>query len=553
MHSAYNTIAAVARTLPFRLSGHRIEEVYSQDRDEMVIAFEGVTERLVVSCRPGFHCCYLHGAFARAKKNSANVLSGAIGRTVAGAVIHSSDRVLSILLDDGNRMVMQFFGARSNVLLTSDRGVILDAFKRARELTGQTLIPSPAGVLLSPEGMTTVIRQLHLSTVAQAIKKCAPQYPSVIVREVLHRAGIAPETSVAALSCEQHDQLRASLGSVAGDLEKPLSRIYTNGPDEPAQFSIIPLSMYAAYKEECYEDIHEALRSFAAAQRTIGTVLEQRRGIERRIHSAYDHARRTVDAIEKDLAAGDRAEQYMRYGTLILQHLPSIRPGSPRAEVAAEEGAVTIPLAPNLTPSQNAQRYFEKAKAGKNSRVQAERRRATYNARMERYVALLDELKGLTTRQELKDYMERHHKDIHGHDADIPSDDQDQPLFKTFTVEGGFEVWAGKSSENNDLLTLRYAKPQDFWFHARGVPGSHVILRVSTGRSEPGKRALQQAASIAAYYSKMRTAKMVPVAVTRRKYVHKPKGARAGSVVLQREDVLMVEPELPQRSEDSDE
>jgi predicted ribosome quality control (RQC) complex YloA/Tae2 family protein len=172
---------------------------------------------------------------------------------------------------------------------------------------------------------------------------------------------------------------------------------------------------------------------------------------------------------------------------------------------------------------------------------------------MDRSAMLLSELERITTRQELKTFMERHHDDLHSPKEDSPSDDQDRPLFRVFVVEGGFEVWAGRSSANNDVLTLRHAKPQDFWFHARGVSGSHVILRVATGRGEPGKRAIRQAASIAAYYSKMRTASMVPVAVTRRKYVHKPKGAPVGSVVLQREDVIMVEPQLPHPIEENDE
>ncbi|HTX98773.1 MAG TPA: NFACT RNA binding domain-containing protein, partial [Bacteroidota bacterium] len=109
------------------------------------------------------------------------------------------------------------------------------------------------------------------------------------------------------------------------------------------------------------------------------------------------------------------------------------------------------------------------------------------------------------------------------------------------------EVLAGKSSENNDELTLHVAKPHDLWFHARGSSGSHVVLRVSTGKGEPGKKAREQAAAIAAYYSKMKTAGLVPVAMTEKKYVRKPKGAKAGSVVLEREKVVFVRPGLPEK------
>jgi predicted ribosome quality control (RQC) complex YloA/Tae2 family protein len=124
-------------------------------------------------------------------------------------------------------------------------------------------------------------------------------------------------------------------------------------------------------------------------------------------------------------------------------------------------------------------------------------------------------------------------------------DSQAEVPFRTFTVAGGFQVWVGKSSESNDLLTLKYAKPSDLWFHTRASSGSHVVLRMGTGKGEPGKRAIEEAASIAAFYSKMKTAKHVPVAMTKRKYVRKPRGAPAGTVTIEREKLLFVNPKLP--------
>jgi predicted ribosome quality control (RQC) complex YloA/Tae2 family protein len=119
------------------------------------------------------------------------------------------------------------------------------------------------------------------------------------------------------------------------------------------------------------------------------------------------------------------------------------------------------------------------------------------------------------------------------------------PPFRVFTVEGGFQVWAGKDSRNNDLLTMKHARPNDLWFHARGSGGSHVVLRMGSGKGEVSKRAIEQAAAIAAYYSKMKSSKLVPVAMTQRKYVRKPRGAPAGTVAVEREKVLLVEPALP--------
>jgi predicted ribosome quality control (RQC) complex YloA/Tae2 family protein len=123
--------------------------------------------------------------------------------------------------------------------------------------------------------------------------------------------------------------------------------------------------------------------------------------------------------------------------------------------------------------------------------------------------------------------------------------------FRVFVVDGGFEVWAGKNSTNNDLLTLRFARPKDLWFHARGAGGSHVVLRTASAPGEPSKRAREQAAAIAAYYSRMRNASLVPVTVTEKKYVRKPRNAPPGTVQVERESVLFAAPRLPEQGRGS--
>ena len=118
------------------------------------------------------------------------------------------------------------------------------------------------------------------------------------------------------------------------------------------------------------------------------------------------------------------------------------------------------------------------------------------------------------------------------------------PPFRIFKVRGDLEVWVGKNSANNDLLTMKYAKPHDLWFHARGASGSHTVLKVKKNEIVP-KEAIRQEAAIAAYYSKMRNSNSVPVAYCARKYVRKPRGAAAGAVVLEREELVFVQPGLP--------
>jgi predicted ribosome quality control (RQC) complex YloA/Tae2 family protein len=105
-------------------------------------------------------------------------------------------------------------------------------------------------------------------------------------------------------------------------------------------------------------------------------------------------------------------------------------------------------------------------------------------------------------------------------------------------------VMAGRSDEDNDRLSLHLAGPNDWWFHVKGQPGSHVILRVAPGR-EPDRNILKQAAAIAAYHSKARQGGVVPVSATRARYVTKPRGAKPGTVQIRKEIVLKVRPALP--------
>ena len=112
-----------------------------------------------------------------------------------------------------------------------------------------------------------------------------------------------------------------------------------------------------------------------------------------------------------------------------------------------------------------------------------------------------------------------------------------------YRLPGDWEVLVGRTDADNDYLSLRLARPNDWWFHVRGMPGSHVILQ-SRPSEEPDRQTLKRAAAIAAYHSKARQAGSVAVSCTRARYVTKPRGAPAGTVQIRKETVLKVRPEL---------
>jgi predicted ribosome quality control (RQC) complex YloA/Tae2 family protein len=114
-----------------------------------------------------------------------------------------------------------------------------------------------------------------------------------------------------------------------------------------------------------------------------------------------------------------------------------------------------------------------------------------------------------------------------------------------YTLPGGWTVLVGRTDADNDRLSLHIAKPNDWWFHIRGMPGSHVLLLARPG-DDPDRATLKRAAAVAAYHSKARTAGLVAVSCTRARYVTKPRDAPPGTVQIRKEIILKVRPEAPQ-------
>jgi predicted ribosome quality control (RQC) complex YloA/Tae2 family protein len=120
-----------------------------------------------------------------------------------------------------------------------------------------------------------------------------------------------------------------------------------------------------------------------------------------------------------------------------------------------------------------------------------------------------------------------------------------------YALPGGWTVRAGRTDADNERLSLKVARPDDWWFHVRGMPGSHVILQGPPG-AEPDRDTLKRAAAVAAYHSKARAGGEVPVSCTQARHVTKPRGAKVGTVHIRKETVLKVRPAIPPSSTESE-
>ena len=117
-----------------------------------------------------------------------------------------------------------------------------------------------------------------------------------------------------------------------------------------------------------------------------------------------------------------------------------------------------------------------------------------------------------------------------------------------YELPGGYQVLAGKTDVENDFLSIKFAAPNDYWFHVKGMPGSHVILMIGE-KEEPAKEIIKQAAAVAAYHSKARSGGVVSVSCTLAKYVTKPRGEKPGTVHIRKETIIKVRPAVPDKTE----
>jgi predicted ribosome quality control (RQC) complex YloA/Tae2 family protein len=487
----------------------------------------------------------MHPRIPRARKNSVDILQGAHGLQVEEIFIDDSDRVITLQLTTPLRIVLSLFGPRSNAVLAGADNLIRDAFLRPKEVAGTPLgapKPGPPALFHAAE----IVEELEGTLLpADALRRIRPQLGRELAAEIVYRSGIDP-----GMPCTLHNEdtrrnLLHALQEVLDALEHPEPGLYIGDDGSPLLFTPIRLRSFRQGTYEAFGSIDEALRSFFARSEGAHALAAARASLAQRFSQIRDHGTRTLAAMDRDARDQDRTTRYQEFGETLMQFLLLVPKGVTSFLPPGSPGPA-VPLDPMLTPVQNAQRYFEKAKRAR----QARERTGTRRIRVERQIRLAEDLLGelstLRTAEGIRNFMKQHAEQFDRLGAGEKDAARKQIPFRIFTVDGGYEVWAGRNNTNNDLLTLKYARQNDLWFHARGSPGSHVVLRIPPGADPPGKKARQQAAAIAAYYSKMRGAKTVPVAVTLKKFVHKPRGAPPGTVSLSREDVIFAEPGLPQ-------
>jgi predicted ribosome quality control (RQC) complex YloA/Tae2 family protein len=558
MISNYYTLRLLASDLDGQLRGSDIQEAFCQNKNELLISCRNQKEDrcLVVSCEPSLNYIFLRGGMNRAKKNSVDVFRTLWGRIIRQVSIRPADRELVVHCSGDLQLLIRMFGSKANVLLIDEHGTVKDSFLNAKEYDGLVLSRSEA--LAPPQVQSlgdfqTQLRAIGSILLPAAIKKLLPFFNTTLVRELCHRSGVDEHQLVAELDDGNIQRLFSTSRILLKELElSPKARVYSRN-DTPTSFSIVSLEHLKGAAVEAFDSIQDAIKVFVGTSRKQKSLLHEKETLLHFLRQRAERAERTLQKMEQETEALQRAMRYEMFGKLLMGNLASLRKGMREVELedvfSRDRENVLIRLDQKLTPAQNAGHYFDKAKKGRAGIEQKLGHQEDVREQWETIRELLDRVTDLQSYDHFAEFAATHREQLKriGYKGLAGENEKEREAapFRIFTVSGGFQVWVGKNSENNDLLTLKYAKPADLWFHARGSSGSHVVLRTGTGKGEPSRRALEEAASIAAFYSKMKTAKHVPVAMTERKYVRKPRGAPAGTVAIEREKLFFVNPQLP--------
>ncbi|MBI4860017.1 MAG: DUF814 domain-containing protein [Candidatus Riflebacteria bacterium] len=252
-----------------------------------------------------------------------------------------------------------------------------------------------------------------------------------------------------------------------------------------------------------------------------------------------------------NLARAGEASQWERLGNLLKVNLKLVRPFKDHAEVidhsAPGSPPVRIPLKPNLSPWQNLERYFNKAKKLKRSLPALECRLREHDETLSLLRGLASALDAAGDREELEAVEERLRTLGRVTRDRDPTRGRERPL--EFVSTDGYRILVGRNNHENDLLSRKMAKGHDLWLHAKDVAGAHVIVRMRNKNDECPPGTLQEAAQLAAHYSKARYSSKVEIMWTRACNLKKPKGSAPGEVAVDRYRSMVVRPDqgLPVR------
>ncbi|MFD1469634.1 NFACT RNA binding domain-containing protein [Hymenobacter caeli] len=529
MHTNYYFLRQLAPALTAQLRGYRVASCFSQEKDELVVGLTDGAREFWLKAQLGavFPALALPETFQRARANSVDLFPELLGQQVEAVAAWPQDRVLQVNFRSGARLVCKLYGPRPNAIFRPAPEGPAQLFQQ-KLLADADLRPQPA-----PGGPSDQSAESDTSAVPAKLPPPLADLPARYLRA--HGYDPAPAATKTRL-----------LHRVLAQVEAP-AHYYLIRLDGRTRLSLLPLGDVLETLPGA--DPVGALRRFvplALARRALEAETKQvHQALERRAAEATasaEHARQRLHALAHE--AG-----YRHAADLIMAHLHEIPAGAAQVELLDyyTNQPRLIKLKTGEKPQRTAENLYRKAK---NQQIEERQLSQRIERREAEAFEALERLEELATRPALAELRAfRAWRKQHGLEPAPAAGKLPTELpFKVFE-DRGFTILVGRNAANNDLLTQKYAHKDDYWLHAKDVSGSHVVVRHRAGQPVPAP-VLEHAAQLAAWYSRRQNDSLCPVTVTPKKFVRKPKGARPGQVVVEREQVLLVVPTNPFEAQD---
>ena len=551
-----------------RLAGGKIDKIQQTDKEELLLMVRslGQTYRLLINASAADNRVQLTELKKQAP-SEAPMFCMLLRKRIAGGKIvrfeqERLDRVLKISIETYNdlgdlsvfALYCELMGKHSNIILVNEKGVIVDAIKHVGlgmssvrfVMPGLEYSAPPAQDKQGPSKASADDFSMAMCMVGMSIAKALSNAffglsPAVAAQLV---ARYTDKTECTQLSEAEREELAERLAAFYADMaqgkEKASAVLNALGETE----AVYPFAI-AGGGIKLYDSIGEALDSLYINS-------DRREWAKRHGASARKVLQNNIERCEKKLAlyadalnSGEQMEKCRLYGELLTANLHSLKSGTDTAAVdnyyADPVERIAIPLDRQLTPGENAQRYYKKYQKLKAARDMAIVQREQTLSELNYLEGQLDNLTKCTAENELSELIEEL-KD----QGYIKRDKGGKKKMKLaaskpmhFVSSTGADIYVGKNNRQNDELTLHFASPNDIWMHTKNIPGSHVIVK---GASEQDTATMTEAALLAAYYSRARGSENVAVDYTPRKYVKKPAGAKPGMVIYTTNKTAYVTP-----------
>lgn len=516
------------------LNGKKIIDIFTQDKARLVLE-AGNSESsifLEMCVEPGNTYLTLKEKFSKSKKNTYNLFNAAIYAIIKGIYIAEDDRIISIITSSGN-LFFTIRGKFSNIHFI-DVNEKIESFLKPKddniselinELTSKTYISSPNNPdLLSDED----------NDYYDIMRKKYPIIGKEIIQECRSRSG----------------KPQLILNKVIEEIFSSQTAVFVNKKAGEVNIGFENFHIFPNAESQKFNNLISAQDYFINTKYYLDDWNNKQNRISKHISRELNKISSKINNLKSVIDKGSKEEEYHKIGNLILINLNNISQGKQEIELKdiydPDRKRIRIKIDTKLSLKQNADKYFEKARNQKISVENSKRLLKSAQQDFKKYKDLEEKITSIDSIKELNNIMKNLKIKF---EETLKRENDIRTKFKHYVINEKYHVFVGKDSKNNDLLTTKFAKQNDYWFHARSVSGSHVVLRIENTKESVPKEILRKAASLAAYHSKAKTAGLVPVSYCLKKYVVKKKGSPAGQVFLLKEASIIVRPEIPKKCE----